>query len=247
MVENELGIGANVNGIFSRLKKDPFGSIKRAIFKTVIGPIRYGMAGDYDAARYWHDRFTKYGRSWKGPGDEGLSEEENKRMYEEAAKVFIDACKSQNVNFEKARVLEIGCGSGFYTQLLHELGVKSYVGIDITDVFFPELRKKFPRFDFVRQDITEEKAIGIFDLIVMIDVIEHIVNDSRVDFAMENIKSCLTTNGVIIIGPVMESREKRFFYLKFWSLKDIKQRFPEHIFGELEPFRNGHILTIRKP
>jgi hypothetical protein len=36
----------------SKFKNDPFSFIKKALFKTIIGPIKYGGGSDYDAARY---------------------------------------------------------------------------------------------------------------------------------------------------------------------------------------------------
>ena len=230
----------------SRFKKDPLGFVKRALYKILIGPIKYGRGNDYDAHRYWRDRFSKYGLSLRGAGDDGLSEEENEKMYVKAAEVFTDLCQRESVDFQSVRVLEIGCGTGFYTQLLCDLGVKSYVGVDITDVLFPELRKKFPQFKFVRKDIASDKIEGKFNLIVMIDVIEHIVKESKLSFAMENVKKCLLDNGVFIVSPIMDVSRRHLFYVRSWSLEDIKRRFPGHIFRELVPFRNNHILIIRK-
>jgi 2-polyprenyl-3-methyl-5-hydroxy-6-metoxy-1,4-benzoquinol methylase len=233
--------------ILSKFKKDPLGLIKRSLYRTLIGPIKYGKGNDYDAHKYWHNRFSKYGLSLKGAGDEGLSEEENKKRYTEAAKVFTDLCQRESIDFQSVRVLEIGCGTGFYTQLLHNLGVEDYVGVDITDVLFPELRKKIPQFRFVRKDFTLDKIEGKFDLVIMIDVIEHIVKEANLSFAMQNVKNCLSHNGVFIVSPIMDVSKKHLFYLRFWSLEDIKRRFPGYIFRELVPFRGGHVLIIRKP
>lgn len=233
--------------ILSKFKKDPLGCTRRVLYKSIIGPLKYSKGADYDAARYWHDRFSKYGLSLKGAGDEGLSEKENEKIYAKAAKVFTDLCRKEGIDFQSARVLEIGCGTGFYTQLLHNLGVKSYIGIDITDVLFPDLRKKFPQFKFIRKDITSNNIRGEFNLIVMIDVIHHIVEKSKFSFATENVKNCLSANGIFIASPIMEAGKKHLFHVRFWPLEDIKQRFPGYIFGELVPFRNSHLLVIRKP
>ena len=65
--------------ILSRFKKDPLDFIRRALFKTIVGSRKYGKGNDYDATRYWHNRFSKYGQSLKGAGDEGLSEEDLKK------------------------------------------------------------------------------------------------------------------------------------------------------------------------
>ncbi len=154
-------------------KKQPLAFIKRGFQKPIFGAFVYGKGDDYDASKYWHDRFSSYGVSFRAVGDEGFSEEENLRMYEEVAKIFIDVCQNQQIDFQNINVLEVGCGTGFYTKLLYELGVKKYLGVDITDVFFPALREKFPEFQFLKKDITKDTLELKFDLVVMIDVIEH--------------------------------------------------------------------------
>lgn len=232
--------------ILHNLRHEPFSAIARGLNKKFLGPRRYSRGEGYDAARYWGDRFTRHGGSLKGPGDEGVSEEENRRQYEEAGKVFVEVCRGEGVDLPTARVLEIGCGSGYYTGLLADLGVSDYLGLDITDVLFPELGERFPQFDFVRQDITTDGVDGTFDLIVMIDVIEHIVEDQKLSAAMEHVKEALAPDGVFVLAPVMQKARDHLFYVRFWSLAELRERFPAHLIGDPRPFRAGEILTIRK-
>lgn len=234
-----------MKSIFSKVKTAPLGFIKRGLYKTIVGPIVYGQGDDYDAGKYWSERFSKYGQSLQGVGNEGISEKENERAYAEAAKIFLGVCRREHIDFQNARVLEIGCGSGFYTQILYDLGVKKYLGVDITDVLFPELQNKFPQFEFSRKDITSDKIEGDFDLIVMIDVIEHIVKCSKFTAAMNNVKSCLAPSGVFVVAPLVEVERKELFYVNFWGVDNLKPEFNGYDFGGLVPFRNGYILTVR--
>lgn len=110
---------AAMHTLISKLRNDPLGFFWRAIYKTVIAPVKYRGKGGYDAARYWGDRLAKYGTAMKGVGDEGLSEQDNRAMYERAGAAFLDLCRQEGIEFSSARVLEIGCGNGFYTQLLN--------------------------------------------------------------------------------------------------------------------------------
>ena len=233
--------------IISKFKKDPLGLIKRGLYKLIIGPLKYGKGNDYNASRYWHDRFSKYGLSFKGAGHEGLAEAQNKKMYEEAAKVFIALCNREDINFHNAKVLEIGCGNGFYTKLLYNLGVKDYIGVDITNVLFPVHRKNFPEFKFIRKDITKDKIEGKFDLILMIDVIQHIVNKDKLTSALDNIKNCLSDNGIFMVSPIKKKSKRHLFYVRWWSLEDIKRQVNGYILKEMRPFRNDNILVVRKP
>lgn len=233
--------------ILSRFKSDPLGFIGRALYKSIIGRLKYGRGGDYDAERYWHDRFSRYGLSAQGAGDEGLSEQENEVMYAEAGRVFTALCQEEGLYFPSLRVLEIGPGSGFYTELLRGFGVRDYVGADITDVLCPELRRKFPEFSFVKKDITRDTVDGKFDLILMIDVIEHIVSEEKFSCAMENVKKCLLENGTFMVAPITKTSKRHLFYVRWWSMEDIQRRFRGYTFREPVPFRNGHLLIVKKP
>jgi SAM-dependent methyltransferase len=233
--------------IFNRIRGNPFNLVKRALSKTIIGPIKYGRGEDYNASKYWHDRFSTYGLSLKAVGDEGLSEAENEKLYTHARERFLHLCRRETIHLSHLRVLEIGCGTGFYTRLLCDAGVRSYMGIDVTDVFFSYLREVFPSYLFLRKDVTTDKIEGEFELVVMIDVLEHIVNSARLDFAIANVKKCLTSGGIFIVAPIMEESRQRFFYLRFWSLEDVQSRFHGYNFSSPMPFRNGSIVCIRKP
>jgi len=231
----------------SKRRGNPIDLLRRAFQKAVVGRLRYGRGDDYDAAAYWEDRFKRYGYSLKGAGHEGLSEEANTGMYEEAAEVFTDLCRKESVDFEAVRVLDIGCGNGFYTKLLHELGVKRYLGLDITDTLFPSLRESYPQFEFVREDITSDKLSGEFDLILMIDVVEHIVKESRLAQAMENVRDCLSSGGLFVVSGIRRVSRRRLFYVRSWSAEDIKKEFSGYSVSEPLAFRDALILSIRKP
>jgi len=216
-------------------------------YKLLIAPLKYRSGNGYDARRYWQDRFERYGFSLKGVGDEGLSEAENEKMYKEAGRVFLDMCRREGVDFSSARVLEIGCGNGFYTGLLAGQGVSRYTGVDITDVFFPELRKRHPGFEFRRLDVTADKLDGEFDLVVMIDVIEHITEADKLRAALEQVKTCLAAGGVFVVAPVLERGRRSLFYVRFWGREDIQKSFGGCSQGESVPFRYSRMLAIRKP
>lgn len=231
--------------ILFRFKENPLGSIKRFLYKTTIGPLKYKKGNGYDASKYWTDRFSAYGMSIKGPGDNGYSEKENIKIYRKEARAFKDLPWGK-ADFQNLKVLEVGCGTGFYTQILHKLGVKTYTGVDITDLLFPKLRKKFPQFSFIRKDVTTDKIVGKFDLIVIISVAEHIVEETKLSFAMDNLKKCLSKRGILMLGPIRKQTKKIFFYCQEWSLRDIKQKFPGYIFKKSVPSRKGHIYIINK-
>jgi len=230
----------------TKLKDDPIGFFRRVFYKTLVAPLKYRTKDGYDAARYWSDRFARHGTSLKGVGDEGLSEQTNLAMYEKASAAFLGLCKQEGIDIASARVLEIGCGNGFYTELLQQQGASDYLGLDITDTLFPILAARFPGFQFTRRDITVDEVYGEFDLILMIDVIEHIVSEGKLNFAMRNVQRCLADNGRFMVAPVATQGHHSLFYVRFWTVEDIKKRFSGCLFGEPMPFRDDSLLIAKK-
>lgn len=222
----------------------------KTLNKLIIGPLRYGKKNDYDAERYWQDRFDQYGDSIVGVGNEGLDEASNKAVYKATASQFKDIIKDKRIDLSKARILDVGCGNGFYTDLLRSRGAKNYQGLDITDALFPKLLKNFSNFKFTKLDISSEnisKNINKkFDLIICIDVIEHIVNQDKFIFAIKNLLVSLRPGGVLMLSPIMKKSKKRFFYLRSWSFDDIKPLLGDNIQYELRPYRGKEMIIIKK-
>ena len=148
--------------------------------------------------------------------------------------------------FFTARVLEIGVGTGFYTHLLQALGTQSYTGVDITDVLFSNHAKDFPSYHFQKADITKDTLSGIFNIIVMIDVMQHIVEREKLAFAMANLKQSLAPGGIFIVGPLARVTRKHLFYVHYWSKEIIEEAFPGFEINEGIPFRDGVIVVIKK-
>ncbi len=228
-------------------RKDPAAFLKRAFAKLLVGPLKYGTGRRYDPSRFWGDRFARYGLSLQGSGDEGFSEAENRAMYERAAAAFLEACRRAGVSPAGRRVLDIGCGTGYYTALLRDQGVADYTGVDVTDVLFPRLRETFPGYRFLRADATTETLSGEYDLVVLLDVIQNIVTRERLDAVLGNARRALAPGGALVVAPIMPETRKHLFYMHFWSRGDLERNFPGFTIGEAVPFRNDSLVVLRRP
>ncbi|MEM2031002.1 MAG: class I SAM-dependent methyltransferase [Candidatus Micrarchaeia archaeon] len=80
-------------------------------------------------------------------------------------------------------VLEIGCGEGFVTKHIHDLGFK-IVGADISDEVLRIAREMFPEIEFLNMDIYELDKFGKWDLIVCCEVLEHLKEPEKALKAM---------------------------------------------------------------
>jgi ubiquinone/menaquinone biosynthesis C-methylase UbiE len=59
---------------------------------------------------------------------------------------------------EKARILELACGSGFYTYSFLEWGASSVLGVDISSVMIDEARRLGENVSFIQADCSIPKA-----------------------------------------------------------------------------------------
>lgn len=242
---------SNPHSATARLITSAPSTLARILYKHTLGQLKYARGQSYDAEAYWGDRFRKFGPSLKGPGHEGLTEEDNRAMYAQASALFSDYCKSEGVSFAGKRVLEIGCGTGFYTDLIARLGPPArFTGLDITDANFEAIAARHPQAHLVKGNAADAGALPMdaeFDVIVMIDVIHHVVTDSDFDAIMANVRRCLAPGGTFVITPFAESASRPFFYVRWWTLAELSARFTGYRMGNPTPFRDNTMITVHAP
>lgn len=226
----------------ARFLRNPVGTFRRGIYKLFIAPLKYGRGKDYDAHRYWEDRFRRHGPSLRSVGDEGMAESEIRQAYAIQAGEVLEMLDRAGIGLAQARLLEIGCGNGYYSDLVRGRGLRKYAGFDITDVFFPMLRERFPGFEYVRGDITADRLPAEFDVVLMIDVIEHIVTEAKLMSALSNVGAMTAKGGVVAIAPVVPHASHSLFYVRFWAEEDVGRGLPG--FDVVE--RTGRTLLLRK-
>ncbi|HEX9891765.1 MAG TPA: class I SAM-dependent methyltransferase [Actinomycetota bacterium] len=222
-----------------------FALVRRIWQKKVVGPIKYRSPTGYDAARFWNDRYRRHGATLQGSGQERLSEEENRAAYVRFARTLVEYVRRAGADLGSARVLDIGCGQGFYAQVLADQGVTDYTGLDIADVLFDELRERFPGFRFFQNDISQDPVDGTYDLIIMIDMIEHLVTSEALLAAMKTVRSAMAPEGLLLIGPLPERPTRELFYIHFWTIEEVRQRLPDLDMLRPDPFRTGHLVGFR--
>jgi SAM-dependent methyltransferase len=190
--------------------------IKRVFYyiKRRHPTIEYNVTrDDYDANKYWNDRHDKYGiETLKGVGFEGKSEDENYAEYEDAKHVFTGLLNSLNL-LSPNKVLELGYGTGFYTKILNTLTAQ-YTGIDIVDTHKNSIKKQVNNnFTFLKGDVGKKSVeIEGCDLIYMIDVTQHIVNNDKLDFCLRNnVQNNMMLGGVFIVTDELSDKDISFY------------------------------------
>lgn len=234
-----------MSSIASQLLKDPMGTSAK-IFRRVREYIKYVRGGKYDSERYWTDRHSQYGFDKRGVGDKSLTTQANEEMYSEARSVFLELCKEFPRDLEGQKVLDIGCGVGFYSDIMAEKKVASYTGLDITDVLFEKLNTRHPSFEYRKQDITEVILHEKYQTIVMIDVTQHITDDEKLSRALVHVDQALEQGGVFVVTSWLDSNKRDAFYEKSRDLEFYTSRLLGYELIKPREFRDKYIMAFVK-
>ncbi len=166
---------------------------------------------------------------------------ENKNLYEFKSDDYFSAARKEILSLMPTfsdRVLEIGCGSGQTLQLIKHLKLCKYtVGIEL---FEQAAKNANARVDRVYQlDIEKEGApidLGQFDLILILDVLEHLVDpwtvlnriksnhlkaDGKIIISLPNVRHVTSTLPLLINGE-FEYKERGILdktHLRFFTRK----------------------------
>ena len=216
--------------------------------RTAWRYLRFWRPGGYRAAAYWSARHSSFGFDRRGVGDLTRSDEDNRREYDEAHPVFQAMCERDGIDLAAARLLDIGCGTGFYCEAHRAGGGTDYTGVDITDTLFDELAQRYDGARFVRCDVTAEELAGRFDVITMIDVTQHIVDDDAFEFAMFNIRRHVNPGGfAILTGWLADQPARRTLYEVERPLSAYQAAFEGWTLSDPVRFRDKWLFSIRAP
>ena len=102
-------------------------------------------------------------------------------------------------------ILDVGCGDGFFMEILRNLGFDSIYGIDVSQPLLEKSRRK--GFRVVEGGVYDLTARGEVDVILLCDVLEHLENPG---LAITKIYDALKEEGMLyLIVPVYDSISNR--------------------------------------
>jgi SAM-dependent methyltransferase len=184
------------------------------------------MTRPYDPRDYWSQRLA--GRfNLRGVGHLGFSEAYNAWMYRRKGEC-LEAVVTEP-QLRGARVLDVGCGTGFFVRWYDGRGAAVH-GIDITDVSVERLRGDFPRHRFDVADIGSRDfaQAGTCDIVNIWDVLYHIVDDRRFATALENLASAVAPGGRLILTDQLAGAAdvQVASHVKFRCLATYQARLP---------------------
>ncbi len=123
---------------------------------------------------------------------------------------FIDYFRDLDVNFS---VLDVGCGDGFWMEVLRNLGFRDLLGLDLSYSLL--IRAKGKGLRVVQSNASCMGFRRKFDVVIMCDVLEHLPD---VPEALSKVRDVLKSDGILyLMIPVYDSlsnRSQRLFHRK---------------------------------
>lgn len=105
---------------------------------------------------------------------------------------------SKFADFLQGPILELGCGTGNFTQLIAESG-HQVTGVDIQDSFVKVARERLASFENAEILLGDIRSLGmdrIFETVILLDVLEHIQDDVAL---LRSFQRLLKPNGRLIL------------------------------------------------
>ncbi len=180
-----------------------------------------------DQQAYWKSRVT--GDIDLGVvGLRSLGREYNEYIYRRRLEVITSLIRTSGKPPPRLRVLDVGCGSGFYVDYWRNSGVGDLVGVDVSADSVALMTARYPDFTFHAMDATEsaafEKIEGKFDIITIFDVMYHIIDDDSALRLLLNVSERLSDDGVILVFDHIGRKNYNFVkHVRFRGYKTYQQ------------------------
>jgi SAM-dependent methyltransferase len=160
-------------------------------------------ARPFDPAGFWRTRLADSAADLNDVGHRRLGVEYNAFIYRRREEVLEQILPSLGIELGVAKILEVGCGSGYWVKWWEELGVDDLVGFDLSLPQIHQLRTWFPDYRFVQGDITTAPRDMLlerrFDILTLFDVLYHIVDDDKACRVLKTMSSVMDDRSVLLV------------------------------------------------
>ena len=181
--------------------------------------------GRFDAKSYWETRLRQH-PGLCGVGNTRMGQSYIQWLYRVRRAVFLRLLGSLTTDFSRARVFDIGSGTGFYLDLWKELGAPSIAGCDLTEIAVSRLRSEFPSTTIFKMDISDALLPSPrekYDFVTAFDVLFHIVEEERYEQAIRNVHALLRPGGLFLFSDfLVQGNPRSDEHVRFRSLKQVE-------------------------
>jgi 2-polyprenyl-3-methyl-5-hydroxy-6-metoxy-1,4-benzoquinol methylase len=151
----------------------------------------------YEPREFWQQRLSEH-FDLRGTGESGLSLAFNRACYALRQEVLERALREADAGLEGRTVLDVGCGTGFFTAYYLGRGAR-VTGLDIAPVAVERLAARHPDARFLLADVSEAALAERFDVVNAFDVLYHITDDARWERAVRNLAAAVAPGGLLLV------------------------------------------------
>lgn len=130
----------------------------------------------------------------------------NRHLYANAAVGVLRALDAASVELAERSVLDVGSGTGFWIELWRRQGASAVSGADLVPEAVDRLRNRFPDVDLTAVDVTEREPFPgrTFDVVTIMSVLHHVVDEERFSAALRNLAAQLAPGGrLVVLDPLV--------------------------------------------
>ena len=151
----------------------------------------------YRPQEFWEQRLSEQ-FDLRGTGETSMSVAYNRACYQLRREVLDRALAGAGVDPRGRSVLDVGCGTGFWTAYYLGRGAR-YTGLDIAATSIERLRGQYPQSRFVQSDVSEADIPERYDIVNVFDVLYHITDDARFDAALRRLAGAVAPGGLLLL------------------------------------------------
>ena len=151
----------------------------------------------YQPRDFWDKRLSEH-FDLRGTGETGLSIAYNRACYQLRQEVLDRVLQSHRFDPRGRKVLDVGCGTGFFTAYYLARGA-DVTGIDIAPTSIERLRQRHPEARFMLADVSEAELGERFALVNAFDVLYHITDDGRWEKALRTLAAAVEPDGLLLL------------------------------------------------
>jgi SAM-dependent methyltransferase len=159
----------------------------------------------YRPRDFWEQRLSEH-FDLRGTGETGLSLAYNRACYTLRGEVLERALHAEGFDPRGRTVLDVGCGSGFFTAFYLGRGA-TVTGVDIAPTSVERLQQRHPGSRFILSDVSEVALDQRYDLVNAFDVLYHIVDDAQWERALLNLAGAVAPGGRLLLTDVFPAVE----------------------------------------
>jgi len=157
----------------------------------------------YRPAEYW-ERTLSEQFDLRGTGEPGLSLAYNRACYQLRREVLDRALAEAGLDPRGKRVLDVGCGTGFWTAYYTGRGA-DYTGLDIAPTSVAKLQAAYPHARFIHSDVSEAELDGAWDLVNVFDVLYHVTDDAKWEAALARLARAVAPGGALLVTDLFSA------------------------------------------